>query len=371
MSLCIAVVGACPFPVPQGSQVFLRDTALSFKRRGHDVHLVVYGHGLGVDQSGLRVHRSRGIPLFRKTAAGPSPAKPLLDAMLCMTLRRIVREYPVDLVCAHNYEALLVALAVGKRPILYHAHNAMSDELPYYFRAQRMAERAGRWLDRQFPRRADCVIVPHPRLAGHLILRGCDHGKIQVVAPPLDVHLFEPCSIGVETPPVLYAGNLDTYQNLSLLFAAMTQVRQRLPEARLLIATAERAHIPGAEVVPIPGFDSLHRLLARDAVFAVPRVSWSGYPIKLLNAMAAGMAIVACKSAAYPIIHEHNGLIVQDNDAAAFAAALLLLMQNPKLRKELGRNARDTIAKDHKPEDIAERLETIALSLLDQQPGLR
>jgi hypothetical protein len=52
--------------------------------------------------------------------------------------------------------------------------------------------------------------------------------------------------------------------------------------------------------------------LAPDAVVACPRVSWSGYPIKLLNAMAAGKAIVACASAAYPLTHERDGLVVPD-----------------------------------------------------------
>jgi len=116
--------------------------------------------------------------------------------------------------------------------------------------------------------------------------------------------------------------------------------------------------------VPTAGFDGLQRLLAQDSVFAVPRVSWSGYPIKLLNAMAAGKAIVACQSAAYPITHEETGLIVPDDDERAFANALIRLMEDPKLRARLGANARKAIEAHHRPEQVAEQLEAVALDLL-------
>lgn len=364
MKLRIAMVGACPYPVPQGSQVFLRDTALTLHAAGHDVHLVVYGYGLGADHSGLKIHRCRRLPGDTKTSAGPSLSKPFLDLALTLTLRRVVREHRIDVVHAHNYEALLVALLAGKRPIVYHAHNAMADELPYYFSRTFLPERFGRWLDRTVPRRADRIVVPHRRLAGHLIIRGCDHRKVSIIPPPLDASQFQPCETGKEVPPVLYTGNLDAYQNLGLLFGAMARVRKKHPDARLLIATAEEADFPDAEYVPTAGFDALHRVLARDAVFAAPRVSWSGYPIKLLNAMAAGKAIVACQSAAYPLTHRVNGLIVPDNDEQAFAGALIELMESPRLRTELGANARETIRKEHQPARVAALLESLDQTLL-------
>lgn len=370
MKLRIAMVGACPYPVPQGSQVFFRDNALALQSRGHVVHLVVYGTGIGQDTSGLPIHRCARIPGDHHTAAGPTLAKPFQDLALTLTLRRVVRQEDIDVVFAHNYEALLVALAAGKRPIIYHAHNAMADELPYYFRYTSLPYMIGKWLDHTFPKRADRVVVPHRRLAGHLIVRGCDHTKVSIVPPPIDARLFPVCKPQESLPPVLYAGNLDAYQNLGLLFAAMERVRRREANARLLIATAEEAEIPGAEMVNTAGFDSLQRLMAQDSVFAVPRVSWSGYPIKLLNAMAAGKAIVACQSAAYPLVHEETGLIVPDNDEQAFAEAILRLMASPKLRAQLGARARLAIEERHQPEQVAQALEAIALKLLHRSQAV-
>lgn len=359
----VAVVGACPYPVPQGSQVHLRDTALALQALGHEPQLVVYGYGLGEDASGLPIHRAAGIPGARKTSAGPSWTKPFLDGALVFALRRVVREQRIDVVNAHNYEALIVALASGVRPIVYHAHNAMADELPHFFAGKRWAARLGAWLDRTFPKRADRVVAPHARLKAYLVECGCDPERIAVVPPAVDVSAFNVVEKRAELPAVLYAGNLDAYQNLSLLYEAMDIARETIPELKLTVATAaeDTAHVPQAntEIVRTADFASLQQALRQDVVFACPRVSWSGYPIKLLNAMAAGLPIVCCESAAHPLSHNDDGIVVPDNDPAVFAEALVALARDPERRAELGRRARETAEREHSLASVGSSLEDV------------
>ncbi|NLN94287.1 MAG: glycosyltransferase family 4 protein [Candidatus Hydrogenedens sp.] len=363
MKLRIAMVGACPFPAPQGSQVFMNYTAECLRLQGHEVHLVVYGYGLGEDPPGAQIHRAMRIPFATKTEAGPSLAKPFQDMTLAMKLRRVIRKHRIQVVCAHNYEALLAALMVRKRPILYFAHNAMYDELPYFLSHGDITREIGHCLDRTFPRLADAVIAPHKRLAGYLVARGCDQERVFAVPPPIDASPFEPLPAESSLPPVLYAGNLDKYQNLSLLFKSMKLVRKKYPEARLMVATASSAAHLEAEVVHATSLKELSPFLSQDGVFAAPRVSWSGYPIKMLNAMAAGKAVVACESAAYPLAHEETGLIVPDNDVTSYAAALIRLLENSSLRTELGGLAREQIEKEHLPLETGARLSEIALAV--------
>jgi len=345
MSLRVAVCGACPYPVPQGSQVYLRDTALALRDAGHAVCLVTYGHGRGDDRSGLVVHRAPRLPLDGRTEAGPTPVKPLLDLALARTLRRVVRRERIDVVCAHNYEALAAALLARVRPVVYFAHNALADELPHYFGGARWAARAGAAADRFLPRRADLVVAAHGRLADYLRAHGCR--EVAVVPPPVDAAAFPAAVVGNAVPPVLYTGNLDGYQNLGLLTEAMARVRARVPGARLVVATASARPFPCDERVDTPGLDALRDVLARDAVVAAPRVSWSGYPIKLLNAMAAGKAVVACASAAAPLVHGETGWVVADDDAEAYAAGLDRLLTDPALRERLGRAAREAALTTH------------------------
>ncbi|OQB36552.1 MAG: GDP-mannose-dependent alpha-(1-2)-phosphatidylinositol mannosyltransferase [Candidatus Hydrogenedentes bacterium ADurb.Bin179] len=367
MKLRIAMVGACPYPAPQGSQVLMRNTADCFHRLGHDVHLVVYGYGAAPERDPWAVHRAARIPFASKTAPGPSLMKPLQDVTLAMALRRTVRRQHIDVVCAHNYEALLAALLVGKRPILYFAHNSMAEELPYFLGGEWATGRVGCLLDKYFPCRADKIIVPHHRLAGHLVVRGCRQEQVVIVPPPLDGTPFRTVPVdSASVPAVIYAGNVDAYQNLPLLLAAVEILKRKKPDVKLLIGTAARACIHGAEIVPVHDLEGLSRFLARDAVFAVPRVSWSGYPMKILNAMAAGKAVVACESAAYPLAHEETGLVVPDDNVDAYAAALLRLVEDPHLREKLGAQARHVVLERHQPDVVARQLETLMLEAHDR-----
>ncbi len=185
--------------------------------------------------------------------------------------------------------------------------------------------------------------------------------------PPLDGTPFRTVPVdSASVPAVIYAGNVDPYQNLSLLLAAAQVLKRKKPGIKLLIGTAAQACIPGAEIVPVHDLEGLSQFLARDAVFAVPRVSWSGYPMKILNAMAAGKAVVACESAAYPITHDETGLVVPDDDVDAYAAALLRLVEDPHLREKLGSQARQVVLERHQPNMVARQLETLMLEAHDR-----
>ncbi|MEA3365437.1 MAG: glycosyltransferase family 4 protein [Candidatus Hydrogenedentes bacterium] len=361
MTWRVAMVAACPYPAPQGSQVLLRDTARALHEAGHTVHLVVYGHGVREAADDFPVHRCPSVPGYRKTSAGPSLGKPLADAFLVGALRRVVREEDIEVIHAHNYEGLLVALAARVRPVVYHAHNAMADELPWYFSGNRGARRFGAWLDRTFPKRADRIIVPHQALAEYLISRGCNAEKVSVIPPTCAAHDFAEPEYHDGPAEVLYTGNLDLYQNLALLEKAMDIVTATEPEARFVVATAAEGagRLRNAEVLHTADINALREVLARDAIVVCPRVAWSGYPIKILNAMAAGRPVIACRSAAGPITDGIDGVTIPDNDAQAFAEAILRLRHDPELREYLGTAARETIRTLHKPALLARRLERV------------
>lgn len=355
----IAVVAACPYPVPQGSQVLIRDSAVQLRDRGHTVSLFTYGYGFGACPAGLDVRGAASVPGARRTKAGPSIAKPIQDAMLLTTLRRALRVERFDAVYAHNYEGLAIALAAGLRPVIYHAHNAMADELPHYFARAIPSSAFGRQLDRRFPRRADAIIVPHERLSDYLRNLGCDDERIHCIPPAVSVNEIASYDYDARPAPVLYMGNLDRYQNLPMLERAMERLRRGDPSIRFVVATPEPTGIAGAEFVQTPDHESLLRILEGDVVVACPRTSWSGYPIKLLNAMAAAKPIVACHSAAYPIEHGRDGMVVPDNDDLAFANTLHALVHDAAERRRLGHSARDRARTAHNPSIIGAELETV------------
>jgi len=249
----------------------------------------------------------------------------------------------------------------------------MEDELPHYFRGVgRRVAGFGRWLDATFPRRADRVIAPHGVLASYLIhVAGCTPDRVAVIPPPADLDDFDPPAPPGDNPAVVYVGNLDAYQNLDLLYRAMERVWERRPHTPFRIGTASQlpagrpAPPAAAQVLPVPDLDALRALLRDDSVVAVPRVSWSGYPIKLLNAMAAGRPVVACRGCAHPIIDGETGIVVSDNDVDAFVQALIALLDDKVRRARMGEAARSHVRSHHAPAAIAAEIE----ALYDGLPG--
>ena len=182
------------------------------------MRLVVYGYGEGADASGLPVDRCLRIPGARKTAAGPSFAKPALDLALVMTLRRVIRRERIDIVHAHNYEGLAVALARRQT-----ACSSTTRTTPCRTSCRttlggaRWATAFGATLDKALPRRANHSIAPHQRLADYLAECGCAPDAISVIAPAMAPWpAREPTPGAGQNPAILYSGNLDSYQNLPL-----------------------------------------------------------------------------------------------------------------------------------------------------------
>ncbi len=82
---------------------------------------------------------------------------------------------------------------------------------------------------------------------------------------------------------------------------------------------------------------------------------WENCPYACLEAMAAGRAIVCSAQGGFPELIEHgvNGLIAEMGSPDAFAAQLLLLIDNKDLRNDLGTAARSAIEERYTDHAVA------------------
>jgi len=93
-----------------------------------------------------------------------------------------------------------------------------------------------------------------------------------------------------------------------------------------------------------------------------------GIPNVLVEAMAMEIPVISTNISGIPELIEHqtDGLLVPQKDASALAEAIEDLLQNPALRKQLGKAAREKICRlfDSKKTTVA--LKTLFLSCLDR-----
>ncbi len=73
-----------------------------------------------------------------------------------------------------------------------------------------------------------------------------------------------------------------------------------------------------------------------------------GIPVVLMEAMGAGVPVIASELSGIPelVEHEVSGLLVSPGDAAAIAAALERLAADPPLRARLGQGGRDKVLRE-------------------------
>lgn len=193
---------------------------------------------------------------------------------------------------------------------------------------------------------------------------------------------------------VLAAGRLVEKKGMEHLLRAAPEVLTRHPgtvfvvvgDGPMLGRLRELASSLGlSHAVRFPGRvpwgempDALH---AAD-LFVAPSVrdpdgNLDGLPTVILEAMGAGLPVVASDLAGIPMVvgHGDNGLLVRPGDAAALAGALCRLLSDTVQREMMGRRSRQRVERDLSWATIAERFaelfEAARKESVDHHPDLR
>ena len=152
-------------------------------------------------------------------------------------------------------------------------------------------------------------------------------------------------------PLVGFVGRLTGQKGVPVLLQAFATVLRALPTARLLLmgdgsqrakleALARELQIETA--VHFAGWRADARAqLATLNVLAIPSL-WEGFGLVTLEAMQAGVAVVASRVSALPeiVLDGKTGLLVPAANASKLAAALLAVLQDPQHATQLGENGR-------------------------------
>jgi len=155
---------------------------------------------------------------------------------------------------------------------------------------------------------------------------------------------------------ILYAGRLRTRKAVAVLIEAFARLRDRFPEAELVLAgdgeqrealeaRVARLGLDGA--VRFPGSVPRNEMFGRYAdadVFCLPSI-YEGFPVAILEAMAAGLPVVASAVSGIPEgLEGGGGVVVPAEDSEALADALEKLLADPGERRRLGEEARRAVA---------------------------
>lgn len=125
---------------------------------------------------------------------------------------------------------------------------------------------------------------------------------------------------------------------------------------------AARDHVTVLEPVPRNQMVGLYR---EADVFVLP-TRREGFPMVILEAMAAGLPVISTPIGAIPdmVRDGEEGLIVPERDSAALTAALTQLLGDPALRTRMGERGRQRVSEVYSREVVVSQLEALYRRLL-------
>lgn len=365
----VAMIVASAFPANHGTPGSVINICRQLQETGLTVHVITYPVSEYEVPFQMNVHR----PIKKTThgdtfKVGPSWQRLGYDFLMIFKTISVVLKYDIDIIHTHNYEGQLVGFAASLftgRPVVYHAHNNMADELTQYsgMKPKFLVAGLAKLLDRLIPKTGDQIICISNALYRFFINQGISARRLTML--PLSVVMYsgegyrlDEIKQKYQLPPcpnVIYSGTLDRFQRLDYLVQAFAEVRAGFPGASLILVVNN--YQPGqlAQIKQMSRelsiddaicyvFDStleeLPLLLKSGDIAVVSRPECPGFPVKILNYMAAGLPTVCFQGSAKCIEHEKTGLLAEDHRVDQLAANIERLLSDARLRHRLGRNAK-------------------------------
>jgi glycosyltransferase involved in cell wall biosynthesis len=160
---------------------------------------------------------------------------------------------------------------------------------------------------------------------------------------------FEPvCArLGLTKPYVLAVGDRGPRKNLEALRPAVSLLRKEGIE--LVVAGGGRGHqlgslLEGAHDLGYVADEDLPALYAGARAFALPSLH-EGFGLTVLEAMAAGVPVVASRRAALPEVVTGAGVLADPDDWGLFAAAVVQAATDEQQRARLREDGRQVAAR--------------------------
>ena len=259
--------------------------------------------------------------------------------------------------------ALLAARAGGSRTWLhvqdFEVDAAVATGL---LDAKGSAVRHAASFERTLLRRFDRVSTISPRMGERLIDKGVAAARVLEFRNWTDIDAIRPLSHAstyrarwaITTPHVaLYSGNLANKQGIEIVVEAAQQLRRRTDltfvicgegPSRARVA-AETADLPNVQIHDLQPHAQLEELLGLATVHLLPQVAGAAdlvLPSKLTNILASGRPVVATATPGTGLATEAEGcgIVTPPGDAAAFAAAIEALLDDPARRRTNALSAR-------------------------------
>jgi phosphatidyl-myo-inositol alpha-mannosyltransferase len=339
----IGLVSPYVYPLPGGVTEHVRYLYEGLRLRGHDVRIITSSHGLQRSSEGDIIRLGKGFSMPANGSVGTVTLSPRYVSQVNKMLER----ERFDLLHFHEpfvpfLSLVLLRQSTSVNIATFHAYAGFSPSYEFGSRvlgsyADRLHGRiavsaaARHFIDRFFP--GDYKVIPN----------GVDVDRYRKAVP---IARWQD-----GTRNVLFVGRHEPRKGLIELLKAFRILRKTGCECRLLVVgsgpqdrEARRyvmtRRLGGVEFLGRVSDDEKAQLFKTADVYVSPATGRESFGIVLLEAMAAGTAIVCSDIHGYKGVVRRgtDGLLVPPRKPKALAAAIGTLLADDELRARMGRS---------------------------------
>ncbi len=207
---------------------------------------------------------------------------------------------------------------------------------------------------------------------------GVDLKRVAVIPNGVDAEFFTPDKDQKSgKPAVLYIGSLVPKKNPLALLEGFRLTAERVPDARFdiigngyLKGQMKRficRHALESRIRMLPGRPDIRHHLRRAWIFAMAS-NREGSPNVILEAMAAGLPVVATRVGGVPELVEEGvtGILVERGDPQDLADALIDCLSDKAQRRAMGLKARERVLAHHSLEKVVKQTEKVLMEAIDE-----
>lgn len=361
----IALVSPYDFAFPGGVTSHISSLERYLSRMGHEVKVIAPA------SQPVTIFGDRFIPIGkpRPIPSSGSIIRVTISLRLASTIKEVLNREKFDIVHLHEPFMPMLCSAIlrfsdATNVGTFHAWDGKpgynwGKPISTWMIRRRLHKLAGRIAVSEM---AKAYVSKHVPGYYDIIPNGIDMERFSPDVPPIE----EFCD-GKQN--ILFLGRLERRKGAIYLIKAYQQVKQEIPNSRLIIAgPGTRLRKPyekwiknqGLEDIVFVGYISeadKPRYYKTADVYCSPATSRESFGIVLLEAMAVGTPVVASDIDGYNsvITDGEDGLLVPPRDSRSLARTLISVLSDETLRQKLAARARLT-AEKYSWERVAEKV---------------
>ncbi len=328
----IGLVTPYVYPLPGGVNDHVGHLYESLRARGHDVRILTASHGLQRSSEGDVIRIGKGFSVPANGSVGTLTISPRYQSQI----RAVLDRERFDLLHFHEPVATFHAFA-GYAPGYQLGGRMLGPVAAGRLHGRIAVSAAARhFADRYLP--GDYKVIPNGvdlrRFAHAVPLARWQDGR----------------------PNILFVGRLEPRKGLVHLLKAFRIVRKAGSDCRLLVVGSgplEREarryvmtrHLGGVEFLGRVSDQEKVQLFKTADIYVSPATGRESFGIVLLEAMAAGTAIICSDIHGYKgvVKRGEQALLVEPGDHRELAEAILRLIADPALRARMGESGLERV----------------------------